>query len=124
MTAHTTTTARNNSTENNVRSAVIRDLWATVHQMPGMCKYNFSCEMVMRHMMSCVMNHEGEYLNANSDYTFGRVRLCEWEAFDKKCWRMEVTYQMMIVAKNEPDKYVISDDMYSEDDLPDEPVEN
>ena len=123
MTAPTTTTARSNAASS-VRSAVIRDLWATVHQMPQMCKYNFSCEMVMQYMMYRMLNYEGEYLNANSDYTFGRVRLCEWEAFNDMCARKEVTYQLMIVAKNEPDKYVISDDMYSEDDLPDEPVAN
>jgi len=117
-----TTTARNNTSTTSVRSAVIRDLWNTVRQMPQMCKYNFSCEMVMQYMMYRVLNCEWEQLNANSDYTFGRVRLCEWEAFNDKCWHKEVTYQMMLVARNEPNKYVIADDMYSEDDLPDEPL--
>ena len=82
MTASTTTT-RNNAASS-VRNDVIRDLWITVKQMPDMYRYNFSCDTVMKYMMERVLNREWEQLNANSDYTFGRVRLCEWEAFNDK----------------------------------------
>jgi hypothetical protein len=75
------TTTRINKTSS-VRSDVIRDLWNTVKEMPQ--AHKFSYESVMKYMMSKTMNNEGEDLNATSKYTFGRVRLCEWENFDKQ----------------------------------------
>jgi hypothetical protein len=65
-----------------VRSDVIIDLWNTVKEMPQ--THKFSYESVMKYMMNKTMNNEGEYLNSTCEYTFGRVRLCEWESFDKQ----------------------------------------
>lgn len=76
--SYTTTINKTSSVRNNV----IRDLWITVNQMSQNHRYSY--EAVMKYMMSKTMNNEGEELNATSVYTFGRVRLCEWERFDKE----------------------------------------
>ena len=89
MTDITTTTTHNNAASS-VRGDVVYDLWNTVNEMRQMCNFTISSEMVMKDLMQKTMNSEGEFLNDRSDYTFGRVRLCEWEAFDKElstqCW--------------------------------------
>lgn len=108
-----------------VRNDVIRDLWNAVREIPGIHKYNFSQDMAMEYLMERLVDAMEEpklKLNANSKYTFRRVSDMEWNAIAMKCRHKEITYQMMLVAKNEPNKYVIADDMYSSDDLPDEPL--
>ena len=110
-----------------LRNDVISDLWNTVHQIPGICKYNFSQDMAMEYLMDRMVDgYENPKLklNANSKYTFLDVSEMEWNAIAMKCGHKEVTYQLMLVARNEPNKYAISDDMYSDDDLSDTPLNN
>lgn len=73
-----------NNAASSVRGDVINDLRNTVKEMRQMCNFTISSKMMMKDMMQKTMNSEGELLNERSDYTFGRVRLCEWEAFDKE----------------------------------------
>ena len=127
MTVHATTTTTRKNIGYGVRSDVIRDLWNTVHQIPGICKYNFSQDMAMEYLMDRMADgYENPKLklNANSKYTFLCVSSIEWNEIALKCREKEVTYQLMLVAKNEPNKYAISDDMYSDDDLLDAPLKH
>lgn len=120
MTSTTTTTRKNIGY--GVRNDVIRDLWNAVREIPGIHKYNFSQDMAMEYLMERMITPKKK-LCANSKHTFQRVSSIEWNEIAFLCKEKEVTYQLMLVAKNEPNKYVIADDMYSDDDLPDEPLE-
>jgi len=125
MTATTATTRKNIGY--GVRSAVIKDLWNTVREIPGIFKYNFSQDMAMEWLWERMMDgYENPKLklNATSKYTFLCVRPIEWNEIALKCREKEVTYQLMHVAKIEPNKYAISDDMYSDDDLLDAPLKH
>jgi hypothetical protein len=121
MTSATTTTRK--TVGYGVRNDVIRDLWNAVREIPGIHKYNFSKDMAMEYLVERMIIYPKKKLCANSVHTFQRVSDDELHEIVMKCHHKEVTYQMMLVAKNDPDKYAIADDMYSDDDLPDEPLE-
>jgi hypothetical protein len=118
MTAPTT---RPNAPTTSVRNNVMTDLWNTVHNLPYVSKYTFSADVTLGYFMHKFQHTDHEYLNSDSEYTYGMIRVCEWEEFAVKCQQKEIIYQCMLLSRNDRG-YTISNDMYSDDDLPDTPL--